>query len=172
MKWVAKIKAFFIACVFLAVNPAFPYGKEFSFRIKVEPPESSTIQKFQVVFGGAKINFSLVKNTWSDWAKVSSEDITAIKKGYPNLYLGRLPLVMHMSINPCVPDTKVYIEFDIDGKQYSSEALSYASGPMSVGMVQWEEAGIPKIGTMAQYNQKYWKHIDEAASIIGEIKKT
>ncbi|MCM8816480.1 MAG: hypothetical protein NC913_03085 [Candidatus Omnitrophica bacterium] len=167
MKFIIRIMTLLCICI----SSAFSYGKEFSFRIKIEPPQSSTIQKFQVVFGGTKINFSLEKNKWSDWAKVNSEDIIAIKKGYPNLYLGRLPLVMHISVNPCVPDTKVYIEFDIDARQYSSEALSYVSGPMSIGIVQWEESGISKMGTMAQYNQKYWKHIDEAASVIGEVKR-
>ncbi|MCX7705010.1 MAG: beta-galactosidase trimerization domain-containing protein [bacterium] len=169
-----KRKIIFLLCVsmFLIANSAFSYGKEFSFRIKVEPPESAAqTQKFQISLGGTKINLSVEKNTWSDWTKVSKEAIEAIKKLYPNLYLGKLPLVMYFNVNPCVADTKVFIEFDIDGKQYSSQALSYASGPMSVGFLQWQEGQETRMGTMAQHNQKYWKQIDEAASVIGEIKR-
>lgn len=165
-------RSIFLFCfsLFLA-GFVFSYGKEFSFRIKIEPPE--TLQqkdRFQIVLEGTKTNFFVEKNNWSDWTKINQEQIEAIKKTYPNLYLGRLPLVLHLRINPCPADTKVYLEFEIDGKQYSAQALSYSSS-MSVGILQWEENGITKMGTMAQYNQRYWQQIEKAAESIGEIKR-
>lgn len=171
MKNISRISILLYAYFAFAISVAFSYGKEFSFRVKVEPPESSQTQKYYVGLANSKINFYIEKNTWSEWAKVNSEQITGIKKIYPNLYLGRLPLVMHININPSVAETKVHIEFDIDGKQYSSQALSYASGSINIGVVQWEEDGISKMGTMAQYNQKYWNKIDAASALIGEIKR-
>ncbi|HXK44439.1 MAG TPA: beta-galactosidase trimerization domain-containing protein [bacterium] len=155
---------------FLMTNLAFPYGKEFSFRVKVEPPELvQQPDKFQIVIG--KINFFTGKNTWSEWTKVTSEDIEAIKKGYPNLYMGRYPLVINIRVHPPVPDAKIYLQYEVDGRQYSGEALYYGSDAMSVGTLQWEENGITKMGTMAQYNQKYWDQIDKAQASIGEVKR-
>ncbi|MGC8804570.1 MAG: hypothetical protein ACP5QD_01345, partial [Candidatus Ratteibacteria bacterium] len=153
----------------MIANFAFSYGREFSFRIKVEPPQTSQAEKFQVGIG--KINFFVGKNTWSEWTKVDSENIDAIKKGYPNLYMGRYPLVVRIGINPPVSDTKISLEYEVDGKQYSSQALHYDSGAMTVSILQWEENGIVKMGTMAQYNQKYWDHINKAAESIGEVKR-
>ncbi len=158
-----------LAGLFLMANFAFSYGKEFSFRIKVEPPQTSQTEKFQVVIG--KINFFVEKNTWSEWTKVNSENIDAIKKGYPNLYMGRYPLVIHIGVHPPVVDTKISLEYEVDGKQYSAQALYYGSGMMTVGTLQWEENGIVKMGSMAQYNQKYWDQIHNAQASIGEVKK-
>ena len=170
-KAVAKIIFFLCAYLVSGAVLAFSYGKEFSFRLKIEPPEQSQTGRYQVVVDGAKINFFVEKGNWSDWTKISAEQIGAIKKLYPNLYMNRYPLVIHIRINPCAPETKVFFEFNVDEKQYSSQALSYASGSMTAGVLQWEENGIAKMGTMAQYNQKYWEHINKAALSIGEIKR-
>ncbi len=151
---------------------AFSYGKEFSFRVKIEPPAASQqTSRFQVVIDGTKVNFYVDKNVWSEWTKVDNAGIDAIRKQYPNLYLGRYPLVFHIRMVPSIPETKIYLECEVDSKQYSGQALFTGSGAMNVGILQWEEDGITKMGTMAQYNNKYWHHINKAAESIGEIKR-
>ncbi|MCM8785329.1 MAG: hypothetical protein NC899_03680, partial [Candidatus Omnitrophica bacterium] len=137
-KVVARVIFFLCAYSVFGVSFVFSYGKEFSFRIKIEPPEQNHTGKYQVVVNGAKVNFFVEKGIWSDWTKISAEQINSIKKLYPNLYLNRYPLVIHICINPCPSETKVFFEFNVDEKQYSSQALSYASGSMVVGILQWE----------------------------------
>ncbi|MCM8765025.1 MAG: hypothetical protein NC830_06680, partial [Candidatus Omnitrophica bacterium] len=104
-KVVTRIIFFLCAYSVFGVSFAFSYGKEFSFRIKIEPPEQNQAVKHQVVVGGAKVNFFVEKGIWSDWTKISNEQVNAIKKLYPNLYLNRYPLVIHIRINPCPSET-------------------------------------------------------------------
>ena len=166
-----KIGSVLVMFFLIFVSQLFSYGKEFSFRVKLEPPASEKTEKFQVVIDGTKVNFFVEKNKWSDWVKITNENIEAIKKLYPNLYFGRYPLVISTRIVPYIADTKIFLEYDVDGKTYSAEALYYGSGAMTVGSLQWEENGICKMGTMAQYNQKYWQQINDAMQSIGEIKR-
>lgn len=167
-----KISVGFIFTVFLFCSMAFSYGKEFSFRIKIEPPaESQQAGKFQVVINGTKVNFRLDKNIWSERTKVDNEGIAAIKKLYPNSYRRRYPLVIKIRIVPYIPETRIYLEYEVEERQYSSQALFIGSGAMNIGILQWEEDGITKMGTMAQYNNKYWDQINKVAESIGEIKR-
>jgi hypothetical protein len=150
---------------FLFCSRLFPYGKEFSFRVKIEPPaeEAQKVKEFQVVIDGTKVNFKAPSGNWSEWTKVASEEIETIKKFYPNLYLGRYPLVISVRMVPYTPGAKISLEYDVDGKKYSAEALHFGTGPMAIGSLQWEEDGATKMGTMAQYNHRYWKEVDRAA---------
>lgn len=161
--------AFAVAMLFCSM--AFSYGKEFSFRVKIEPPASNQTNKFQVVIDGTKINFNTDKNVWTEWTKIDNEIITVIEKQYPNLYLRKYPLVVHLRFAPYIPGTNISLECEVEGKQYSGQALFSGSGAMTVGILQWEENNTIKMGTMAQYNNKYWARINEAAESIGEIKR-
>jgi hypothetical protein len=169
-----KIMNFLFLCIsiyFLLPFKLFPYGKEFSFRVKIEPPEKENVEKFHVVLGGTKINFNIEKNKWSDWFEVKNEDITSIKRGYPNNYLGRYPLVGYIGIGPGIPGTKIFLNFKVDDEDYSAEALLFGYGN-NIGILQWENEGIIEMGTMAQYNRKkYWKYIDKVSKEIGAVKR-
>ncbi len=164
-------KSFIFSLFFLVFSQiCFSYGKPFSFRVFIKPPETSKTKSFNVYLSAAKINFKLESEKWSEWLNVDAEGIAAIEKLYPNLYLRRYPLVIGIGVSPAEPDTKVLLEFDVDGNKYSSEILFFGHGG-NIKVVQWEENKVVKMATTAQYNQKYWKHIDEAAKEIGEIKR-
>ena len=166
------IKRIFLMCFSCLIfsNLCFSYGKPFSFRVFIKPPESSKTTSFNVYLSAAKINFRIEPEKWSEWQNVSSDGIVAIEKLYPNLYIRRYPLVIQIGVSPAEPDTKVFLEFDVDGNKYSSECLSFGHGG-NIGIIQWEQDKVVKMASMAQYNQKYWKHIDEAIKEIGEIKR-
>ncbi len=171
-----KLVAGYIICLFfIFITKSFSstYGENFSFRIKCESPskiaEKQTI--FTATIPNTKIAIKSYDYKWSNWEQVTSQDISGIKKLYPNLYLNRYPLVIPVSItsiSPSLSGTKVFVEYRILNNIYSSKALLFGKGPLSLGILQWAESSNKiKMGTEAQYNKShYWKYIQKFASKI------
>lgn len=157
---------------FFIINSIYLYcQKDFNFRIMIEPPEitdtaqKEKLNKFNVILHGSKINFTIEKEVWSEWFKVTAEDIKKITGG-------RFPPILTLTISPSIADIEAFLEFEVDGKSFSSEVSSY-DNQFTISITQWkDEDDILRVGTLAQYNyEKYWKEFDRNLEIVGRVER-
>jgi hypothetical protein len=122
--------------------------KKFSFQWALNPP--GTLAKSQ---GAA----------WSELLKFERPQIEAVLKGYPAQYIKRWPVVVRLQVNG-VQDPTV-IEGQLKFAE-SEEVIPFRGelfGPR-LGFLIWrDEKNVPHAATMAEYNRRYWRAIEDVA---------
>lgn len=121
-----------------------PEGQEFSFRFGVGGE--------QVVTNGSQ---------WSDSLPFEREQIEATLKGYPAIYMDGWPVVVQLNVGGVVDPTVVEAELKFDDGEAVAKFGGELFGPRWGILIWRNEAGEPQAATMADYNQRYWKVLQQ-----------
>lgn len=94
---------------------------------------------------------------WSDWVKFDTAQAQAALRAYPNHYLGRFPVVTHLSVGGAADPTPVEAELRLEESGETVKLEGELFGP-SLGVLLWrDEKKAPHADTMAAYNRRYWQ---------------
>ena len=97
---------------------------------------------------------------WSDWMKFGPAQAEAALKNYPNLYLKRFPVVLHLRVDGAADPTVVEAELKLEETGRVVPLRGDLFGP-ALGILVWrDEAKAPQAATMAEYNRRYWKVLE------------
>jgi hypothetical protein len=130
----------------LSVGGQSPAGKTFQWRLTV--PHTPV---------------SVSGNTWSAWLSFDRPQVDATLRSYPNTYLRDFPIVVDLRLEGVVDPTPIEAELRLveNGRVVPLRAELF--GP-HLGLLLWRDPdGTPRAGTMADYNQKYWKALEGVA---------
>jgi hypothetical protein len=119
-----------------------PVGKKFTFQLGV-PGKPVTA----------------AGSDWSDWLKFGPEQVEATLKGYPAIYLRGYPVVVKLQVSGVVDPTRVEAELKFDEGGEVVKLSGELFGP-SLGILLWREDKKPRAATMAGYNRRYWKVLE------------
>lgn len=118
-------------------------GRRFSYRFTV--PGGSAASE-----GGA----------WSEWLAFGRPQIEATLKGYPATYIKGFPVVVKLQVGGVQDPTPLECEVKWDDSGQVTKLKAELFGP-TLGILLWDEAGRIRAGTMADYNQRYWKVLQD-----------
>jgi len=165
----------------------------FKFRARVVSFDGkipSAQRAFSFRLSGVKKGASTKGDQWSNEITFDIDGVVANTKLYPNLYLKRYPLVVKLSVSPASSDISVAAQLrwfkmknpdlrpgaeqpkedtEGDGLQERAEETPDVrlSGDLfgsTLGILIYrDEAGLPAAKTMAEYNERYWNHLEGVA---------
>ncbi len=120
-------------------------------------PEAS---KLTVHLGSASATLS--GPAWSEWLAFDRTQVDRTLKEYPAIYLDRWPVVVHLSFDGVADPTLVEAELKFDREARAIPLRGELMGP-SLGLLVWREGSDEHAAaaTMAVYNQRYWKAIED-----------
>jgi hypothetical protein len=118
---------------------------------------ASAARKLTFRFEAAGTSVSAPPGAWSDWLRFDRSSVEATLRQYPATERRAFPLVVILRVEGVVDPTPVEAElrFDEDGRTASLHGELF--GP-TLGVLVWrDESRKPQAGTMAEYNQRYWR---------------
>jgi hypothetical protein len=140
------VPAFQIRVRVLSVGGQTPAGKSFTWRLTV--PNTPVIAR-----GSA----------WSGWLDFDRAQVDATLRTYPNPYMRDFPVVVDLRLDGVADPTPIEAELRLKQNGRVIPLRAELFGP-HLGVLLWRNAdGTPQAGTMADYNQKYWKALEGVA---------
>jgi len=118
---------------------------------------------------GATLN--VAGDAWSEWLPFDKEQIEAVLKGYPALYMKGWPIMARLEVGGVIDPTTVEAELKFDEGGKVVPLSGDLMGP-NLGMLIWRDgAKKPHAATMAEYNRRYWKALEGVAIPAAERPK-
>lgn len=158
-----------VGLMVLALFPATSAGSklkptevpEFEARARVvqlgnQAPEG---KKFSGSLAGGSITTE--GSQWSRWVAFDHLDAKKTLKGYPALYMPGWPLVLKLTVAGVIDPTAVEVELKFSESTDPVALSGELFGP-SLGILVWRDAQLrPRAATMAEYNRRYWKELQD-----------
>jgi hypothetical protein len=102
-------------------------------------------------------------DAWSEPLKFDKTQAEAVLKGYPALYMKGYPIVVRLQVGGVVDPTTIEAELKLDETGETIPLKGELFGAR-LGILLWrDEAKKPHAATMADYNQRYWKALEDVA---------
>jgi len=132
----------------------------FDLRVKIEAVRGEDEAETAWTVAVSSAQTTAKPGVWSDWVSVARADLAKALGQYPNSYLRGWPVVLHALIQPVSGELPVQVETrTADSTEIASAVLF---GPR-LGLLVWrDEVGKGHVSTMAEYNRRYWRHLDAA----------
>ena len=153
------------------IKPTIDDCPRFQIRARIistagKTPDTKTKFTFSLPHKG-KSSFSIGPE-WSDWIDFGKEQIEATLKTYPANYANRYPVVTSLSVSGVIDPTLVEAEVKLTGNEKNLLLKAELFGSR-MGLLVWKETdGGSQVDTMAGYNRRYWKHLENVTIPMNE----
>jgi hypothetical protein len=128
-------------------------------RVVTQAGKEPAGKKFAFNLGAQSKQVNVEGTNWSDWITFGPAQIEATLKGYPGMYLRGYPVVVRLLVGGVVDPTTVEAELKFDEIGQVVKVQGELFGPR-LGILLWRENTEPRAATMATYNQRYWKALE------------
>jgi hypothetical protein len=141
-----EVPTFRIRARVVSINGLPPGGKQFKVRL-------TTPRGFNLSAGTEAVD----GNEWSDWMTFGFPEVTQTLQQYPASSLKKFPVTVLLRTDGVVDTTVIEAQLTLDATDAEVKLKGELFGP-KLGILVWrDEQNRPRAGTMADYNQRYWK---------------